>query len=212
MKPLTQQQRKVLAFVESHSDRQGYPPTLREIGEAVDLVNLNAVRGHLAALEKKGYISKAPDKARSIRVLHSPSALSRFKRKLHQLARTDEGVIHRVVYALGWTTWRLAPLLNGNRAKWLAAAFEREAVEHGWTLMDKTIRPDRVLLTVQAWPNHSPALVVRRFQSSGNALKRRRSKEFPAGRLWGNGFAVTTDPELLDELLSRLLEEQTDQR
>jgi len=162
----------------------------------------------LAALEKKGYISRSPDKARSIRVLQSPSALSRLKRKLHQLARTDEGVIHRVVYALGWTTWRLAPLLNGNRAKWLAAALEREAVEHGWTLTDKTIRPDRVLLTVQAWPNHSPDQVVRRFQSAARSVKRRHMRDFPRGWLWSKGYVATTDVSLLDEMLAALLAEQ----
>ncbi len=101
---LTQQQTKVLTFVEGHLAGNGFPPTIREIGRAVGLININAVRGHLTALEKKGYITKEPDKARSIRVLYPPSALSRFRSKLHEIARTDEGVISRMVYGLAWTT------------------------------------------------------------------------------------------------------------
>ena len=76
-RPLTDQQESVLTFVEEFSRDRGFPPTLREIGDALGLPNVNAVRGHLAALEKKGYITRAPDKARSIQVVHAPSAISR---------------------------------------------------------------------------------------------------------------------------------------
>ena len=51
---LTERQRKVLDFVQGYVDGHGFPPTLREIGDAVGIASLNAVRGHLAALEKKG--------------------------------------------------------------------------------------------------------------------------------------------------------------
>jgi len=64
MEPLTDQQEKVLATVEDYVARNGFPPTLREIGDALGLANVNAVRGHVSALEKKGYITKEPEKAR----------------------------------------------------------------------------------------------------------------------------------------------------
>ena len=100
MKPLTNRQSSVLEFVAKYSYRRGFPPTLREIGDGTGLSNVSAVRGHIMALEKKGYITKDPDKARSIRIVHSPSALSKLKRQLHEFARTDEGVLHKIIYGV----------------------------------------------------------------------------------------------------------------
>ena len=108
MRPLTPKQQAILDFVGEFSRDHGFAPSLREIGEAVGLTNVSAVRGHVAALEKKGYIAKEADKARSIRFL-KPSPFSAFKRKLHEVFRTDHGVIHRVVLALAWPTFRHRP-------------------------------------------------------------------------------------------------------
>ena len=207
-RPLTPQQQKVLTFVEEFSERRGFPPTLREIGDAIGLANVNAVRGHLAALEKKGYITKTPEKARSIRVVHSPSAFSEFKRKLHEVFRTDDGVVHGMVYGLAWTTRRRAPVLIGPRRKRIDEAFEREAVEHGWTILAKRIEPDHVVLVVEVWPNHSAELTVRRFQAAGRAARRRYPKEFSTQELWEKGYVATTDLDLLDELVQRALREK----
>jgi len=208
VRPLTAQQRRVLRFVQGFYQEQGFPPTFREIGDGVGLDNINAVRGHLSALEKKGYIRRTPEKARSIRIVGAPSAFSEFKRRLHQLLRTDEGVVYRVAYGLAWTTWRRRPYFTGARAGRLRQALEREAVEHGWTLVDKKVEPDHVVVVVEVWPNHSPELAVRRFQAAGRALKRRHPGGFESGRLWGKGYAATTDLELMEELVSRLLEGQ----
>ena len=68
-KPLTGQQQTVLTFVTGFVEEHGFPPTLREIGDAIGLVNVNAVRGHLAALEKKGYITKEEYQARRKAIL-----------------------------------------------------------------------------------------------------------------------------------------------
>jgi len=208
MKTLTDQQRKVLQCVETYSAANGFPPTLREIGQAVGISNVNAVRGHVAALEKKGYVAKAPDKARSIRVLHSPSAFSRLKRKLHDLARTDEGVTHKIVYGLAWTTPKRTPCLAGRAAKRLADAFEAEAARHGWTMLDVRIQPDHVVAVVKVWPNHSAAQAVRRLQAAGSALRGRQRQGFPDGKLWARGYVATTDLEILDRLVSELLDQR----
>ncbi|MHC4570346.1 MAG: LexA family protein, partial [Planctomycetota bacterium] len=93
-----------MEFVVEYLSERGFPPTLREIGDGTGLSNISAVRGHVMALEKKGYIRKDPDKARSIRVLRSPSAFSKLKRQLHEFARTDEGVLHKIVYGVGLAT------------------------------------------------------------------------------------------------------------
>jgi len=205
MKALTGQQRRVLSFVDGFRSRTGYPPTLQEIGEAIGVRNVNAVRGHLAALEKKGYITRTPDKARSIRILHTPSMLSRLKRRVHQVLRTDEGVVHQVVYGLAWVTQHRRPLLAGQRRKWMDEALEREAVEHGWSLLSKRVGPDHVALVVKAWPNHSPELIVGRFKAAGHGMSKHYAKEFRGTSLWARGYAATTNLEMLDELLAELL-------
>jgi repressor LexA len=204
-KSLTSRQQNVLTFVRQFLSRQGFPPTLREIGEAVGLSNINAVRGHLAALEKKGYITKAPDKARSIQIVDQPSSFSRVKRKLHEVLQTDEGVLHQIVYGLAWATWRCEDHLTGSRAEHLHRALEREAAEHGWTLIEERIEPDHVVLVVRAWPNHSPELAVRRFQAAGKAISRQSPKGLSARRLWSTGYVATTDLDMLDELVAQLL-------
>lgn len=205
LKPLTGQQERVLEFVSEFLGRRGFPPTLREIGEAVGLANVNAVRGHVLALEKKGYITKDPEKARSIQIVHTPSALSRAKRVLHEVWGTDVGVLHQVTYGLAWTTWRRTAWLTGRAAALLREALEREAVEHGWTLADARIQADHVVITVQVWPNHSAQQTVHRLQSAGSAERRRRPEALPNHPLWGPGYAATTDLASLDRLVNELL-------
>jgi len=211
MKPLTEKQRKILNFVRRYARERGFPPTLREIGDTVGPANISAVRGHLAALEKKGYIKKDPDKARSIRVVHAPSILSRFKRKLHEFARTDEGVIHRVTYGMVLATGGRLPHFAGKQGERLDEALDRRCAEHGWSFPLKKIEPDHVVLVVEAWPNHSPELVVSRVRQTGEAIWRRHPKDFPGKHLWAKGYAVTTDLEQLDELVGQFLEQVNQQ-
>jgi len=163
------------------------------------------VRGHVSALERKGYIVREPERARGIRVLHAPSPLSRLKKRLHELARTDQGVLHSVTYGLAWGTAGRADALRGPAVGQLRDAFEREAAEHGWELLDCRIAPNHVVAVVRVWPNHSAAQVVTRLQGAGTAARRRKRSAFPPGRLWGRGYAVTTELENLDGLVEQLL-------
>ncbi|MHC4716028.1 MAG: LexA family protein [Planctomycetota bacterium] len=210
-KTLTDRQQAVLDFVERFSGERGFPPTLREIGRGVGVANVNAVRGHVNALEKKGYITRTPDKARSISVVQRPSRISRLRKRLHRVLRTDQGVLHRLAYGLAWTTWDRAPHFAGPKADWLAETFRQEALERGWTLHDMKIAPDHVVMVVEAWPNHSPELTVRRLKAAGRALKRKRSKYFQGLHLWAKGYAATTDLDLLDALVEELLGGQPDE-
>jgi SOS-response transcriptional repressor LexA len=213
MKTLTEQQGRVLGFVEDHIRRHGYPPTLREIGEAVGLANVNAVRGHLDALQRKGYVVKDPDKARSIRVVRSPSPLSLLKRKLHEVLRTDRGVVHRIVYGLVWKTAERLPYLLGPRRAALEEALDAEAVEHGWRFIEKRIAPDHVVVVVEAWPNHSAESTVQRLQSAGRraVLRRLAGLRLPAGGIWARGYVATTDLGVLDDLARQFLEDPSDE-
>jgi len=206
MKPLTQRQRTILDFLTQHMKEKGFAPSMREIGQEIGLNNVSAVRGHLAALEKKGYIARDADKARSIRVLQPPSILSRLKKKLHQVARTDMGVIHRVVYGVALATWGRREFFTGERVRQMVERLDNRAVEHGWTIIESVIQADLVKVTVAVWPNHSPELVARRIKSGGNSVAKRHPGLCPDGLLWTGGYGVTTELEQLDELATMLLD------
>ncbi len=66
---LTSRQQQILDFIRSEIHRKGFPPSVREIGEAVELSSSSTVHSHLAALEKKGFIRRDPSKPRALEVL-----------------------------------------------------------------------------------------------------------------------------------------------
>lgn len=71
MEELSERQRAILAFIEGEIQRKGYPPSVREIGEAVGLSSSSTVHAHLSNLEQLGYIRRDPTKPRAIEVLIS---------------------------------------------------------------------------------------------------------------------------------------------
>jgi repressor LexA len=71
---LTVRQRRVLEVIRNSVDRRGYPPSLREIGEAVGLTSPSSVAHQLAALERKGYLRKDPNRPRAIEVVSPEGA------------------------------------------------------------------------------------------------------------------------------------------
>lgn len=66
---LSQRQTEILSFIKQAIRRKGYPPSVREIGDAVGLMSSSTVHGHLQTLEDKGYIRRDPVKPRAIEVL-----------------------------------------------------------------------------------------------------------------------------------------------
>ncbi|UTR04678.1 transcriptional repressor LexA [Alkalihalobacillus sp. LMS6] len=75
MSKLSTRQEEILLFIKDEVKKKGYPPSVREIGEAVGLASSSTVHGHLARLEKKGYIRRDPTKPRAIEVLSLEEAL-----------------------------------------------------------------------------------------------------------------------------------------
>ncbi|UCZ51632.1 transcriptional repressor LexA [Bacillus shivajii] len=69
MTKLSKRQQDILAFIKDKVKEKGYPPSVREIGEAVGLASSSTVHGHLSRLEKKGYIRRDPTKPRAIEVI-----------------------------------------------------------------------------------------------------------------------------------------------
>lgn len=62
---LTARQRRIIQAIEDSMQRSGYPPTLREIGEAAGLTSLSSVSYQLATLAKKGYVSRGAGRPRT---------------------------------------------------------------------------------------------------------------------------------------------------
>lgn len=71
---LTARQRRILEFIRGWVERYGYPPSVREIGEAVGLVSPSSVAYQLKELEKKGYLRRDPNRPRAVDV-RPPSEL-----------------------------------------------------------------------------------------------------------------------------------------
>ncbi len=67
--PLTSRQREILEYVRFRQRIRSYPPTVREIGEAVGLSSSSTVQNHLNTLERKGYIRRDPSKSRTIEIV-----------------------------------------------------------------------------------------------------------------------------------------------
>ena len=65
---LTSRQREVLDFIRVKIDGRGYGPTVREIGEEFKIASPNGVMCHLKALEKKGLITREPNRSRAIQL------------------------------------------------------------------------------------------------------------------------------------------------
>jgi len=72
MKPsaiLSERQQEILDFLTAFTAKNGYPPSVRDIGNAVGLSSSSTVHSHLNALEDKGYIRRDPSSARAISVI-----------------------------------------------------------------------------------------------------------------------------------------------
>ena len=65
---LTGKRREILEFIAAQLRDRGYPPSVREIGEAVGLTSSSTVHTHLTTLQKQGYLRRDPTKPRAIEV------------------------------------------------------------------------------------------------------------------------------------------------
>lgn len=66
---ITEKQREILEYMKKEILNKGYPPTVRDICEAVKLKSTSSVHSHLETLEKNGYIRRDPTKPRAIEII-----------------------------------------------------------------------------------------------------------------------------------------------
>ena len=71
---ITARQRQILVVIEEHQRTRGFPPSVREIGEAVGLTSPSSVHAHLATLQRLGYLVRDPTKPRAIEVRWDPNS------------------------------------------------------------------------------------------------------------------------------------------
>ena len=70
-------QQRILAFIEQEIAQKGYPPSVREIGDAVGLKSTSTVHGHLRRLEARGLLRRDAMKPRAMEVCTNDAASGR---------------------------------------------------------------------------------------------------------------------------------------
>jgi len=78
---LTPRQREILAVIERTTRQRGYPPSVREIGEAVGLTSPSTVHTHLATLQRLGYLRRDPSKPRAIEIRYDADSAMPVERR-----------------------------------------------------------------------------------------------------------------------------------
>ncbi len=78
---LTERQREILDFIEAQMRERGYPPSVREIGEAVGLTSPSTVHSHLATLQRYGFLHRDPTKPRALEVRYDPTSGAAVERR-----------------------------------------------------------------------------------------------------------------------------------
>ncbi|TJY44234.1 transcriptional repressor LexA [Cohnella pontilimi] len=95
MSKMSNRQNAILEFIKNEVREKGYPPSVREIGEAVGLASSSTVHGHLDRLEKKGLIRRDPTKPRAIEILGDdeiPLAFTSSVRQVPLVGKVTAGV------------------------------------------------------------------------------------------------------------------------
>jgi repressor LexA len=78
---LTGRQKEILDFIARQMEERGYPPSVREIGEAVGLTSPSTVHSHLASLQKMGFLRRDPTKPRALEVRYDPASATPIERR-----------------------------------------------------------------------------------------------------------------------------------
>ncbi len=91
-KPRGDNQQRILEFIKEEVQKKGYPPSVREIGDAVGLKSTSTVHGHLVRLEKKGLLHRDSMKPRAMEVTNDPTFSRQNNVMLPVLGRVTAGI------------------------------------------------------------------------------------------------------------------------
>ena len=78
---LSHRQLQILNFIEQETNERGYPPSVREIGQAVGLTSPSTVHTHLRTLQRLGYLRRDPTKPRAIEMRYDPNSGAAVERR-----------------------------------------------------------------------------------------------------------------------------------
>lgn len=78
---LTGKRREILDYIAAHQREKGYPPSVREIGEAVGLTSSSTVHTHLTTLQRQGFLRRDPTKPRAIEVRYDAMSGAAIERR-----------------------------------------------------------------------------------------------------------------------------------
>jgi repressor LexA len=87
---VTERQRAILDYLRGFVDEHGYPPTVREIGQAVGLRSPSTVHAHLAQLERAGLLRRDPTKPRALELADRRRELEQARPDVHKLPLVGE--------------------------------------------------------------------------------------------------------------------------
>lgn len=73
MHKLSERQRRIIGFIEGYTEEHGYPPSIREIGQAVGISSTSVVDYNLRILEREGYIRRDREISRGLELVGAPS-------------------------------------------------------------------------------------------------------------------------------------------
>ncbi len=201
MEALTARQQEILTFIQSRIAERAVAPTLMEIGERFSIPNPNGIRSHLLALEKKGYIQRTPDRARSIRLLHAPGQRTTIITALKKKIWASQHYFAYLPIIIACRTRKGYPFFQEKIADELDKQLRRVCREHDWEIRKLEISADGFIISLLASPDHSPERIVRNLKNATLALGVCHPLHFHGKNMWAPGFVATTDPQMVEELI-----------
>ena len=88
---LNKREKSILKYIERQTEKNGYPPSVREIGKAVGLSSTATVHGYLARLAEKGYVKKELQKGRTLKVIKNENGEPIVRKKRSELKNFYSG-------------------------------------------------------------------------------------------------------------------------
>lgn len=96
MDDITDRQKEILTFIQRTTEERGFPPTIREIGEEMDIRSTNGVNDHLKALERKGFLTRGEQQSRSLVPTKRARMILGLGAKKHDATMIDVPLLGRV--------------------------------------------------------------------------------------------------------------------